>query len=173
MRINLFAGPGAGKSVVASQIFSHFKIKGYNIELVNEYVKGWAYQKIVPQSFDQYYIFSKQLRSEDIILRTGVKNIVTDSPILMQLAYMKRNGENYSPLLQIAKDFESKYSCINILLERKDISYQQYGRYENEPQAIQMDIIIENILKETNSPYKKIKSLNLDEIFTFVSSYIE
>ncbi len=39
MRINLFAGPGAGKSTTATWLFSQLKIAGISIELTSEYVK--------------------------------------------------------------------------------------------------------------------------------------
>ena len=36
--INLFGGPGAGKSTIASGLFYHMKIAGYNVEMTGEWV---------------------------------------------------------------------------------------------------------------------------------------
>ena len=37
--VNLFAGPGTGKSTVAAQIFAHLKWQGFSCELVTEFAK--------------------------------------------------------------------------------------------------------------------------------------
>ena len=112
MRINLFGGAGCGKSVTAARIFVELKIKGHDIEYCTEYIKTWAYEKKVPKSFDQHYIFSKQMHAEDVLLSNGVKHIVTDSPLLMQLCYVERSGKNFDHLLSAAKEFEEKYFFI-------------------------------------------------------------
>lgn len=43
--INLFAGPGAGKSTTAARLFSTLKLRGKNAELVQEFAKGAAWEK--------------------------------------------------------------------------------------------------------------------------------
>lgn len=140
MRICLFGGPGCGKSTLASKIFAELKIKGISIELISEYIKTYAYSGIKPISFDQCYVFSKQLHAEDLVLRNGVKHLVTDSPILMQVSYAKRNEFLcWNQLLEISKHFESVYPSLNIFLKRNDLEYQTSGRYENHDQARQMD----------------------------------
>ena len=40
MRINLLAGPGAGKSTMAAWLFSELKRRNISVEHVGEYVKG-------------------------------------------------------------------------------------------------------------------------------------
>jgi adenylate kinase family enzyme len=37
--INLFGGPGCGKSTLAARIFSILKLKDISCELINEYAK--------------------------------------------------------------------------------------------------------------------------------------
>lgn len=43
-RINLFAGPGAGKSTACAQLFSRMKLAGFNVEQVTEYVDHFSYK---------------------------------------------------------------------------------------------------------------------------------
>lgn len=62
MRINLYAGPGAGKSTTAAMQFAKLKIAGHSIELVSEYVKAWAIAKRQVVGFDQIYLMGKQLQ---------------------------------------------------------------------------------------------------------------
>ena len=40
--INLFAGPGAGKSTTAAGLFHLMKIAGMNVELVTEFSRSWV-----------------------------------------------------------------------------------------------------------------------------------
>lgn len=173
-RINLFSGPGSGKSAVAAKIFSYFKTQNLEIDLVKEYIKTWAYQKIKADSFDQLYIFSKQLRSEDILLRNGVDYIVTDSPLILQLAYMKKYDDIkiYNEMANIAAKFEEKYPSINIFLDRKDIPYKSLGRYESYEDAVEMDKIIEDTLNQNKIPFKRFDSVNHNHILNFLTRLI-
>ena len=43
--INLFAGPGTGKSTTAAGLFYKMKSKGYMVELVTEFAKDLVYQE--------------------------------------------------------------------------------------------------------------------------------
>jgi len=82
-RICLFGGPGCGKSTTAAYVYSQLKRLGCSVELIQEYVKAWAYEKREVTSFDQVYLLAKQIRMEDLALRNGVKFVVTDSPVYM------------------------------------------------------------------------------------------
>jgi len=53
--INLWGGPGTGKSTSAAHLFGMAKIAGVNAELVQEYVKSWAWEGRTIHSFDQLY----------------------------------------------------------------------------------------------------------------------
>ncbi len=155
MRINLFAGPCVGKSTIAAYAFAQMKIKGFNIEHINEYVKVWAYEKRKLEGCDQFYIFAKQWRKEDILLRNGVDHIITDSPLLMQCMYAEKYGaEGAEEILTRALKLEEKmhpvYRTMNIFLERVNGTYQQKGRYQTEAEAIELDNYILNFLKEHN-----------------------
>ena len=91
-RICLYAGAGAGKSTTAARIFADLKIKGYKTEYVSEFIKSWAYQGRFPKSFEQMYVFAQQTYLEDSLM-PHVDSIVTDSPILLNVAYSKKYME--------------------------------------------------------------------------------
>lgn len=168
-RVCLFAGPGAGKSVIAAEIFIALKKKGHNSELVLEYIKKWAYQNLVPKSFDQFYILGKQMRSEDLCLSNGVQTIVTDSPLFLQVPYMlKYPAFDAGPVVKVLKEFDERYKPLNIFLDRSGINYQQTGRYEDYDQAVLMDNKILSFMKDIGIDYVTFPSVRSDEIVSFV-----
>jgi hypothetical protein len=58
--INLFAGPGAGKSTTMAAIFSSMKRKRLNVEMCPEWVKGASWEDRKQTFTDQGYILGKQ-----------------------------------------------------------------------------------------------------------------
>jgi hypothetical protein len=173
-RICLFAGPGAGKSVAAARLFAELKIGGLNVELVSEYIKAWAYKKIVPKSFDQYYIFGKQLHAEDVYLSNGADLIVTDSPLFMQLSYMVRSGlSDCTAFVNVLREFDAAYPALNLFLDRSGIEYKGIGRYENYGQACEMDNRIISLLDELGVDYQLVKSVAYDEMLKLVRNKLE
>lgn len=168
-RINFYGGPGSAKSTTAARIFSELKILNVPVELVTEYIKKWAWLKIIPNSFDQFYVFAKQLREEDVILRHQHTHVVTDSPIIMQLAYMKRGKALfYDDCVKTAKLFENINPGLHIFLKRT-VPYIQEGRYENYNQALEMDNMIVDVLNNLSVPF--ITFDPIDE-FNQIKSYI-
>lgn len=158
-RICLWGGPGIGKSTHAANVFASLKIAGCSVELVNEYIKAWAYEKRQLSGFDQVYIFAKQQRLEERVLRAGVQMIVTDSPLLMQCVYAKKyQFVGWRELLSIGKMFNELHPSLNYLLRRKNGTYQEEGRWQNEDQARQLDDEIEDFLIDNRIPYVPIEN---------------
>lgn len=148
-RINIYGGPGAGKSTASAYLFSQLKLKGYNVELVREYVKNWAYAKIPVRAWDQPYLFAKQLRSEEILLNNGVDIIITDSPIDLCVIYgnfYQNRGAVY--LERLWRLFEAEYPSISIYLNRQDKAYNPLGRNESQETATKLDEAIRNHLRQ-------------------------
>jgi len=164
-RINFYAGPSAGKSTIAANVFCELKKLGHNVEYVSEFIKGWAYEGRVPKSFQQLYVFAKQLNREDTLF-PHVDTIVTDSPLLMNIVYSKKFGfEGWSLLKDLALLYEKQFPGLHIFLDRGDLLYKTEGRYQDYAGAKEMDRLIEDTLAEY-FPYQKIKSQNIDEIMS-------
>lgn len=173
MRINIWAGPGAGKSNLVPLIYRELNLDGFSVELVVEYIKRWAYENKKPQSYDQLYIFSKQLNAEDVFLRSGVDHIVTDSPVPMQIYYSRKNKDPFwEHLRDIALAFEKKNPSLNIFLDRTGIPYRQNGRYENEEQAIQVDKEMYEFMQEITGQNNKFRTIDTADIITFIKENI-
>ncbi len=144
-RISLMGGPGCGKSTLAARIFSDLKVDGYKVEHIAEYVKAWAYSDRKPKSYDQLYIFGKQIHAEDSILQ-HVPLIVTDSPIMLNAAYS--NYYNFRPvqhLINLALEFETDFPSLNLFVART-VEYQEHGRYQNYEKALEFDEYLLNFM---------------------------
>ena len=169
-RVNLFGGPGVGKSTMAAGLYSILKQKGIKVELVREYVKSWALENRKIYPFDQMYFFAKQLREEDLALRS-VDLVVTDSPIDLVICYAKKYGFPCpSELQHILQKFEDEYPSLNYYIGRRG-SYDKTGRFETFEEAKQMDVtILEHVVQ--NCLTKKLILLKEDgsfvEVFTTI-----
>jgi hypothetical protein len=176
MRISLFAGPGAGKSTTASMQFAKLKIEGHSIELVSEYVKAWAIAKRAVVGFDQVYLMGKQLQYEFRFLQAGIKNTITDSPVLLAPCYARE----YFPELNVADhmeaivmEYERQYPSINIFLNRGDKKYVTEGRYQTEEAARNMDETVKSTLNRLGLPYKEFSFFDSEGIFEYLNANID
>lgn len=155
-RINFLGGAGVGKSTMASNVYAILKQQNQSVELVREYVKDWAYEGRKINPYDQVYFFAKQLKKEYIVLNSGMKLIISDSPLPLQIVYSKRiglGGETIEGLTKINSDFEKEFPSFNIFLERKDKPYDDKGRYETKEQAIEVDELIKKCMDDWNYMY--------------------
>jgi ABC-type cobalamin/Fe3+-siderophores transport system ATPase subunit len=154
--INLFGGPGSGKSTLAASIFATLKGRRASVELVNEYVKKWAWQGRQIRPTDQIYILGKQASSE-ASLYGKVDYIVTDSPVLLAGAYALRNPEwNCGYVSEAALAYVNSHSNevnhVNLFIKRAK-PYDNRGRYEDEDQARAMDQFIRDYLSQNLIPF--------------------
>ena len=156
--INLFAGPGTGKSTSCAQIFAELKQKHVNCEMVREFAKDKVWENSIDVLNDQIYIFGKQQHKMRVLIG-NVDVIVTDSPILLSLIYDKSGNQNFRNLVH---DVHKEFTSINFLLEREK-PFNPKGRLQNEEKARLLDIKIKDLLNELNVPFT-IKKTNQTEI---------
>lgn len=159
--INIFGGPGAGKSTTAAGLFFEMKKRQLEVELVTEYAKDMTWEKRHNILNDQLYILAKQNRRVHRLIGQ-VEWVITDSPLLLGLVYKSESYyENFDNL--VMEIFDS-YDNHNFLISR-DFAYQSSGRNQTAEQAVEVDDAIKSLLDNRDISYHQItNNPNVDRI---------
>ncbi len=154
--INLFGGPGSGKSTVAAGLFYEMKMKHLNVELITEYAKDLIYSETLNVlKKNQRYIFAEQNRRHHI-LEGKVDWAITDSPLLLSLFYGKNpNDFSEKAFLDLVSDTFRCYDNVNFFLERPN-RFTEIGRDHNLIQSIEIDSALLKILKDEYVEFTRI-----------------
>lgn len=171
--INLFGGPGTGKSTSAAGLFYEMKSKGYKVELVTEFAKDLVYQESFFRLKDQLMIFARQ-NHKLWILRDKVDFAIVDSPLLLSQHYFQDNNDYSEKLFKdLVLDTYNRYDNVNIFLKRniEEHPYQEYGRSQTLDEAIEIDNSIKSILDSVNANYHNIlvSKNTVSEIFELLN----
>jgi hypothetical protein len=152
--INLFAGPGAGKSTTAAGLFNMMKLLGYNVELVTEFAKDLTWEGRQGALQNQLYILAKQ-EARLARLEGKVDFAITDSPLLLGLLYATPRWDK--PWFKAATlGVWSLYENISFFIERTK-PYNEVGRNQTEAQAKQLDQDTRDMLQKAGVEYIGIK----------------
>lgn len=132
--VNLFAGPGAGKSTGAAFLFAFLKLFKVNVELVTEFAKELAWEGDKEfMSRNQLYITGQQVRRMNRLVGK-VDVIITDSPIEMAAFYTEE-----PTLKQLCKEEGAKFSNrMDFFIERTK-EYNPSGRNQTFEEAMEID----------------------------------
>lgn len=148
--INLFGGPGSGKSTGAAYIFSQLKMNNVNCELITEYAKDKTWEGNHVALGCQEYIFGKQ-SFRMMRCRDKVDVIITDSPLPLGIFY------NTNPVLD--KNFENtvmnvfnSYNNNNYFIKRIK-PYNPIGRNQTEEESDEIGKRIRRFLDDRGIIY--------------------
>jgi hypothetical protein len=153
--VNLFGGPGSGKSTTAAGLFHKLKINGINCELVTEFAKHITWKEDFNTLKNQIYVFAKQ-HDRMFHLKDKVDVIITDSPIIMGLSYcnwdlMSRSFE------QLVVDEFNRTDAVNInYFINRVKEYNPSGRSQTEEEAKEKDMEIITLLNKYDVSFQTI-----------------
>jgi tRNA uridine 5-carbamoylmethylation protein Kti12 len=146
--VNLFGGPGAGKSTRAAELLGWMKHHRLNVEYVPEFAKElvWQEAKCID---DQIYILGVQHHRLYTLLGK-VDWIITDSPLLLSTHYMLENLRGYdgTPEIEGIRDLGARLALMlhqnwtnrhNLVVERGERLFVQAGRMQDERQSREID----------------------------------
>lgn len=148
LHINLWAGPGTGKSTMAAGIFSALKWNKIDCELISEYAKQIVWEESYTKLNNQIYLFGKQY-SKHYNLESKVQVVITDSPIPMGCVY--DNGKTKYLKELVISEFH-KFDNLNYFLGRvKD--YNPNGRMQTYEEALEKDKEIKQFMIDNEIEY--------------------
>ncbi len=163
--VNLIGGPGVGKSILTSDVFSKLKREFISAEISPEYIKKKLREKSMKAVQSQIYIFGKQ-QYQQFTMKDEVDVIVTDSPFILSSVYDVSKCTLLKAL--ILQEF-NKYDNMTYYIERDDkIPYEQEGRYQDASGAKKVDNSVVDFLDQNSLNYKVVKGIGNDTLNTIV-----
>jgi hypothetical protein len=172
--INLFAGPGVGKSTSASGLFYRLKQRGECVEIAHEYAKDLTWEGRDRAIAFQPYVAARQIWRVERLL-DAVDWIVTDSPVLLSLVY--RGEGSTQAFEEYVLDTFRSWRTLNIRLERNALApYHAEGRGQSYTEATRIDKLIESALMNLQIPHHVVPVLTdadttVDRMLEIVDAY--
>lgn len=145
--VNLYGGPGAGKSTTAARLFSVLKTSGQNVELVTEHAKDLTWEEGAKLSFQPAVMGEQMWRLER--LRGKVDVIVTDTPIMLSCVY-GAGMIGHEVWCAYVEEYVQSWPTLNFRVARGRRVWNPAGRSQGEREAIALDATIDNLLLERN-----------------------
>ena len=145
--VNLFAGPGAGKTTLRALIFAELKMAGggLDVEEAIEVAKEHVRERREVALGNRIQILGDQFHRV-FRLEGQVDVVVNDSPVLLNGVYAAREGwpRCYADLCRWAHD---RHESLNVWVERRrEHGFQQAGRREAEAACLDLDAEIRGML---------------------------
>lgn len=135
--INLFGGPGVGKSTLAASLFALYKRAGYKVELSREAAKEFVYQgRDLPRN--QILISALQYQHLKDLEQAGTDVAICDGPVLQGIAFTSGHryaGELAALLYKLMEEFRN----INVLVRRTS-EFHTHGRVHSLEQSQALDL---------------------------------
>lgn len=165
--LNLYGGPGTGKSTTRAQVFAALKQMGVNAEEAAEFAKDLVWEQRHFTLSQQEYIAAKQIHRVQRLMGQ-VEVVVTDSPILFSLIYHEAppeqfarraaNGEGtvlhpdyvrWDAFRSYVRAVHRSWDTLDVFLQRDPTRpYSRVGRNQTEDEAKEIDDRIRALLRQ-------------------------
>jgi hypothetical protein len=157
--INLFGGPGIGKSVLAAGIYHELGKRDYRVEMARETVKDWCYEDRKMLFDCSLSVFAREYEKLWRIARSGqVDIVVTDHPLLLSVIYNEGEPAIFSSYVKSKIEEFANYNY-RLIRDPHD-NYNPDGRIHDFKEAVFIDEKIKFILlgKDTKYPWTFVHS---------------
>lgn len=158
--INIFSGPGAGKSMFCMEFLAEMKKIGCNKRFTCEYVSEAAKEYVWTESplmdgseKHQLILLGEQLHKLER-LNGNVDYIITDSPLILNALYNKECSFGFEEMIvRVMRTYNTK----NYFLKRDlSVPYETAGRLQTLDEAIETDKKLKRLLERHNISYQEI-----------------
>lgn len=158
--INLFGGPGCGKSTIAAGLFYKLKCFGkVDCELVTEVAKDIIWDGNTDILKNQSFVFGQQYH-RIWRLKDKVDIVITDSPILLCNIY---DPEKSKMLLNNIIEKWDNFDNWSFYIERSPSFFIENGRNYDLKESLEKDKQIKSLLDNNFISYEYIYGKNSEE----------
>lgn len=166
--VNLYGGPGSGKSTTCAGVFERLKLRNINCEMATEYAKDKVWEESFKTLDDQIYVFGKQLHKINRLIGK-VDVVITDSPLLFSIQYDKEKNEAFKTLVL---DQYNRMNNLNFFIVRNN-HYEPKGRMQTLEESKEIDENIKNILDSNHIPYTFVQKETFENgVSKYASDFI-
>lgn len=151
--VNLFAGPGAGKSTMMAEVYAGLKRAGVDAEMAPEFARELVRSGRLPELGVQPFVFGEQLRRLQRLVNDRVECVVTDSPLLLSLVY----NVGYK-MEDVVWTCHHGFRNMNVFVVRGERPYRPEGRTQTEGEARGLDVEIAAITAMARSYVVRVAS---------------
>ena len=153
--VNFLAGPGAGKSTLATGTFSSLKWNEIECEYVSEFAKDIVWGETTKILDDPIYVFAEQQHRMRRLMGK-VEVIITDAPLINSILYY--NGPHPESYTSLVLDVIGSMNNLNFLVKRKK-KYHPLGRLQTACEASALDSRLEELLIKHDMAYTEIDGI--------------
>lgn len=165
--INLIAGPNAGKSTSAAQLFSELKKTGMSVEYLQEPFKQHIYEDHRGILTHQIALFGEQLYKLDSLMGK-VDCVVQDGSLLFNALYDQTNNQLFKSL--VIQEYH-RFRNLDFFLNRGDTEFQMYDNSCTYEEMLTIDRKIKDLYSFANATYIDVNSITaVDEILNHISA---
>ncbi|NMA83114.1 MAG: AAA family ATPase [Epulopiscium sp.] len=168
--INLFGGPGSGKTTCALEITSELRKRRIEAEFVGEVAKELIYdgkEKLLDGSFvNELSILTEKFRRINRMYGQ-VDAIVTDAPIKQSIIYAK---EGLNTLQMITNSLSQKFNNLNLFVERGNREYQNRGRIHSYEESLKIDLELKKYLKSNRVNFIPVQYSDISTIVKAINT---
>ena len=159
--VNLYGGPGVGKSTVAAGLFSRLKLRGLDAELVPEFAKELVWENHLSALENQSYVTARQFYMIKR-LKGRCEYVVTDSPVFLGAAYISSDyPQCYIDTLKWWNE-QTTTDGLNYFIQRSGV-FSPNGRRHDSFESQMIDDRVKNLLQEHGIDYKVVERNNAIE----------